>query len=57
MENTPNLSLQQGMVERLIVEEGICTGVITKTGAEYEAKTVVITTGTFFCAGRLLSVI
>ncbi|MFP3125595.1 tRNA uridine-5-carboxymethylaminomethyl(34) synthesis enzyme MnmG [Ectobacillus funiculus] len=47
MENTPNLSLQQGMVERLIVEEGICTGVITKTGAEYEAKTVVITTGTF----------
>lgn len=47
IENTPNLSLQQGMVERLIVEDGICTGVITKTGAEYEAKSVVITTGTF----------
>lgn len=47
IENTPNLSLQQGMVERLIVEDGICTGVLTKTGAEYEAKTVVITTGTF----------
>lgn len=47
IENTPNLSLQQGMVERLIVEDDICTGVITKTGAEYEAKAVVITTGTF----------
>lgn len=47
IENTPNLSLQQGMVERLIVEDGICKGVTTKTGAEYEAKTVVITTGTF----------
>ena len=35
------------MVDRLIVEDGICKGVITQTGAEYRAKTVVITTGTF----------
>lgn len=47
MENEPNLTLLQGMVEQLIVEDGICTGVITKTGAIYRAKTVVITTGTF----------
>jgi tRNA uridine 5-carboxymethylaminomethyl modification enzyme len=47
LEEEPNLTLIQGMVERLIVEEGICKGVITKTGAVYHAKTVVITTGTF----------
>lgn len=47
LENEKNLTLVQGMVERLIVEDGVCKGVITKTGATYEAKTVVITTGTF----------
>ncbi|AKR12302.1 tRNA uridine-5-carboxymethylaminomethyl(34) synthesis enzyme MnmG [Bacillus thuringiensis] len=47
IEETPNLSLFQGMVERLIVEEGVCKGVVTQAGAEYIAKTVVITTGTF----------
>lgn len=47
IENTPNLTLLQGMVERLIVENGVCAGVITKTGAIYRAKTVVITTGTY----------
>ncbi|MDG4657555.1 tRNA uridine-5-carboxymethylaminomethyl(34) synthesis enzyme MnmG [Ectobacillus antri] len=47
IENTPNLTLFQGMVERLIVEDGECKGVVTQTGAEYTAKTVVITTGTF----------
>lgn len=47
IENEKNLTLMQGMVERLIVGNGICKGVITKTGATYEAKTVVITTGTY----------
>ncbi|MED0946545.1 tRNA uridine-5-carboxymethylaminomethyl(34) synthesis enzyme MnmG [Bacillus mobilis] len=47
IEETPNLTLFQGMVERLIVEDGECKGVITQSGAEYTAKTVVITTGTF----------
>lgn len=47
MENEENLTLMQGMVERLIIEEGICTGVVTQTGAVFKAKTVVITTGTF----------
>lgn len=35
------------MVERLIVEEGVCKGVVTQAGAEYTAKTVVITTEHF----------
>ena len=47
IENAPNLTLVQGMVERLIVEDEVCKGVITKTGAVYRAKTVVITTGTY----------
>lgn len=47
IENEPNMTLIQGMVERLIVEDGTCVGVISKTGAIYRAKTVVITTGTY----------
>ncbi|MDP9725267.1 tRNA uridine 5-carboxymethylaminomethyl modification enzyme [Priestia aryabhattai] len=47
LENEENLTLMQGMVEQLIVEDGVCTGVVTQTGAMYKAKTVVITTGTF----------
>lgn len=47
IENEPNLTLRQGMVEQLIVEDHIVKGVITQTGAIYRAKTVVITTGTF----------
>jgi tRNA uridine 5-carboxymethylaminomethyl modification enzyme len=47
LEKEKNLTLLQGMVEELIVEDGVCTGAITKTGAIYRAKTVVITTGTF----------
>ncbi|MED2436796.1 tRNA uridine-5-carboxymethylaminomethyl(34) synthesis enzyme MnmG [Bacillus thuringiensis] len=47
IEETPNLTLFQGMVERLIVEDGMCKGVVTQAGAEYTAKTVVITIGTF----------
>jgi len=47
LEETENLTLQQGMVERLIVEDDACKGVITKTNAEYRAKAVILTTGTF----------
>ena len=47
IENEPNLTLTQGMVEELIVEDNLVKGVITQTGAIYRAKTVVITTGTY----------
>ena len=47
LENEENLTLIQGMVEQLIVEDGVCKGVVTQTGAVYRAKTVVITTGTY----------
>jgi tRNA uridine 5-carboxymethylaminomethyl modification enzyme len=42
-----NLTLRQGMVEELVVENEVCKGVITKTGATYYGKTVVLTTGTY----------
>ncbi|EIT86121.1 tRNA uridine 5-carboxymethylaminomethyl modification enzyme GidA [Fictibacillus macauensis ZFHKF-1] len=47
MENTPNLTLRQGMAERLLMEDGKCRGVVTQTGAEYKANAVVLTTGTY----------
>lgn len=47
IEKQEHLTLRQGMAEDLIVEDGVCKGVITKTGAEYRAKTVVLTTGTY----------
>src|SRR3954471_20623349 len=40
LESEKNLTLMQGMVERLIIEDEVCTGVITQTGAVYKAKTV-----------------
>jgi tRNA uridine 5-carboxymethylaminomethyl modification enzyme len=47
IEKQPNLTMRQGMAEELVVEDGAVTGVLTKTGAEYHAKTVVLTTGTY----------
>lgn len=47
IEQEPLLDLQQGKVEKLIVKDGVCHGVITQTGAQYRAKTVVLTTGTY----------
>lgn len=46
IEKEPNLTLRQGLVEKLIVEDGVCKGVITNTGARYAAKAVIITAGT-----------
>ncbi|ACB62491.1 glucose inhibited division protein A [Exiguobacterium sibiricum 255-15] len=47
LEDEPNLLLRQALVERLIIEDDTCVGVVTNTGAEYRAKAVIITTGTF----------
>lgn len=47
MEKEPNLTMRQGMVEELIVEDGHCVGVVTKTGTEYRGKSIVLTTGTY----------
>ena len=47
LEETANLTIHQGMVEELIIEDGEVKGVVTQIGAAYRAKTVVVTTGTF----------
>ncbi|WP_125702188.1 tRNA uridine-5-carboxymethylaminomethyl(34) synthesis enzyme MnmG [Lacticaseibacillus daqingensis] len=46
IEATPNLDLRQGLVERLLVEDDACVGVVAATGARYRAKSVVLTAGT-----------
>jgi tRNA uridine 5-carboxymethylaminomethyl modification enzyme len=53
IEAEPNLILRQAMVEELLIEDGVCRGVVTKTGAEYRSKTVVLTTGTYL-RGRVI---
>ncbi|MEE5988495.1 tRNA uridine-5-carboxymethylaminomethyl(34) synthesis enzyme MnmG [Ligilactobacillus equi] len=46
IEKQENLTLRQGIVDDLIVENQTVKGVITNTGARYTAKSVVLTTGT-----------
>ncbi|MCT3449025.1 tRNA uridine-5-carboxymethylaminomethyl(34) synthesis enzyme MnmG [Limosilactobacillus fermentum] len=46
IEKEKNLTLRQGVVDDLIVEDGTVKGVITNTGAAYHAKAVVLTVGT-----------
>lgn len=53
LEKEQNITLKQAMVNELIVEDGVCKGVITETNAAYYAKAVVITTGTFM-RGKIL---
>lgn len=47
LEKTENLDIKQAEVVDLIVEDGKVMGVITMTNAVYEAKTVILATGTF----------
>ncbi len=53
LENEPNITMKHAMVNELIVEDGVCKGVITETNAAYYAKAVVITTGTYM-RGKVL---
>jgi len=52
LENQPNLTVKQGMVEEIITQGTRVKGVVTKTGAEYGAQSVVLTTGTYL-RGRI----
>ena len=47
LENQENLKIFQQEVEDLIIENDRVTGVITKMGVRFSAKTVVLTVGTF----------
>ena len=50
LENTENLTIRQGEVTKLLVEDGHITGVKTFSGATYHAKAVVLCTGTYLKA-------
>jgi tRNA uridine 5-carboxymethylaminomethyl modification enzyme len=47
LEATPNLTIRQASVERLIVEDGAVRAVESQIGEIFEAETVILTTGTF----------
>jgi len=47
LENQPDLTLFQQAADDLIVENDQVVGVVTQTGIRFNAKTVVLTTGTF----------
>jgi tRNA uridine 5-carboxymethylaminomethyl modification enzyme len=45
--NTKNLDVYQDEVSSLIIKDDLCVGVNTKLGESFEAKKVILTTGTF----------
>ncbi len=47
LENTPNLQIWQDQVKELVIENQVVQGVKTYYGAEFRAKCVIITAGTF----------
>lgn len=64
LENADNLTIKQGIAEKIMVENGRAVGVETSIGERFSSKTVAIATGTFldgvvhigltqFPAGRL----
>jgi tRNA uridine 5-carboxymethylaminomethyl modification enzyme len=47
LEATPNLTIRQASVERLVVAEGRVCGVESQIGELFDGRTVILTTGTF----------
>jgi tRNA uridine 5-carboxymethylaminomethyl modification enzyme len=53
MENTSNLTLRQGIVNKIIFRKGTIAGVSLESGIIFNGKAVIITTGTFL-RGRII---
>ncbi|HHX31654.1 MAG TPA: tRNA uridine-5-carboxymethylaminomethyl(34) synthesis enzyme MnmG [Bacteroidales bacterium] len=47
IENTNNLDMWQDMVSELLLDGAVVTGVKTRMGVEFKAKSVILTNGTF----------
>ena len=47
LENQENLRLMQAQIVKILAEDGAVTGVQTRLGAVYDAKAVIIATGTY----------
>jgi len=50
IENTDNLSVRQAEVTKITVEDHVVKNVITSTGACFEAKTIILATGTYLAS-------
>ena len=50
LENTPNLTICQKEITKLLIEDNICKGVETVSGSKYFAKAVILATGTYLNA-------
>ncbi|MGB9792026.1 MAG: tRNA uridine-5-carboxymethylaminomethyl(34) synthesis enzyme MnmG [Thermacetogeniaceae bacterium] len=53
LQKEPGLDLKQGTVERIIVEGDRVAGIVTQTGARFQGRAVVLTTGTYL-RGRII---
>ncbi|GAB6179186.1 tRNA uridine-5-carboxymethylaminomethyl(34) synthesis enzyme MnmG [Desulfotomaculum defluvii] len=53
LETQENLDVKQLLVEEILVENGCIRGVVTHIGAEFSARAVIITTGTYL-KGRII---
>lgn len=53
LENTPNLTLVQAEVTDILLENGVVCGVMTAFGMRYDAKAVIMATGTSL-AGKVI---
>ncbi|MBM3709186.1 MAG: tRNA uridine-5-carboxymethylaminomethyl(34) synthesis enzyme MnmG [Actinobacteria bacterium] len=53
LENTGNLTLRQGTVNKIIIKKNIVSGVGIESGENFYSKAVIITTGTFL-RGRII---
>lgn len=53
VENQENLELKQLMIDKLLVENGVVVGVEAETGEVFEAKCVILATGTYL-RGRIV---
>ena len=49
LQNMPNLTIKEALVEDLIIENNVVKGIITENNERIESKTVILTTGTYLC--------
>lgn len=54
LQEEKNITLKEGLVESLIIEDNICKGVRLYSGESYNSKTTVITTGTYLSSNILI---
>ena len=50
LEHTPGLSIKQAEVAEILVEDGVCRGIVTVSGWTYLAGAVILCTGTYLKA-------